>query len=281
MTTLNDCDAEDRIPSSECHLYLAVWPKHPPVYGQPQLNLQGNITLRRPGYINIRRVHLVHQSTLQSYDWNEPTNYYRLTEKSFAAVVAKLDNIYYSAGLTKLNAEDFAGEVAKSRAKQFAAKAAKLDADVMRLMTSRDSLASSQPRTDRQPDIADSRAPSAAASIEAVPTRAKPRIRISIAKILLVYAVLVTAMSCARNRKDPAWGEWPGGTFEKLTEVWMMALATLWRDGRLIAASLWKLEKAIAAWGGWLIRHAGSNGGVDNFQNVDPSRSQSTRASSE
>lgn len=34
----------------------------------------------------------------------------------------------------------------------------------------------------------------------------------------------------------------------------MMALATLWGDGRLIAASLWKLGKVIAAWGGWLIR---------------------------
>lgn len=191
---------------------------------------------------------------LQPYDWNEPTNYYRLTQKSFAVVVAKLDSIYYSTRLAKVNAEDFARKVAKSRLKESASKAAELNANVMRLMASRDSLAPSQPRTDHQPDIADSRAPSAAASIEAVQARAKPRIHIAIAKILLVYAVLVTAMICVRSRKDPAWGEWPGGTFEKLTEVWMMALATLWGDGRLIAASLWKLGKVIAAWGGWLIR---------------------------
>ena len=34
----------------------------------------------------------------------------------------------------------------------------------------------------------------------------------------------------------------------------MMALAIMWPVERLIAASLWKLGKAIAAWGGWLVR---------------------------
>ncbi|KAF6223931.1 hypothetical protein HO133_010505 [Letharia lupina] len=118
LTTLNHRNAEDCFPSSDIKLYLAVWPKHPPYFGQPQLNLQGDATLRRPGYISIRREYLLHQSMLQPYDWDQLPNYYRLTQRSFAVVVAKLDTISYHTRVNKLNAEDCSRRLATSRAKE-------------------------------------------------------------------------------------------------------------------------------------------------------------------
>ncbi|CAD6576355.1 MAG: hypothetical protein ASARMPRED_007701 [Alectoria sarmentosa] len=287
LTTLNDRNAEDRFPSSGCHLYLAVWPKHPPFDGQPQLNLQGNATLRKPGYISIQREYLVHQSMLQHYDWDEPMNYYRLTQKSFAVVVAKLDSIYHLTRLAKLNAEEFARKAAKSREKESAAKVAKLAAEARKLMAEkrrlvadRSPLPPNQPRSNYQPESADPRVPVTATTTKAI--RVKNRTHASFGKTkLLVFVVLLAALqiwvrssivlpwaewyvrryfetlmqSWARRTVDPTWGEWlVRRALEALMEVWMVALAISWEVEKLIIVCLSVLAKIVVAWGGWILR---------------------------
>ena len=195
---------------------------------------------------------------LQYYDWDEPMNYYRLMQKSFAVVVAKLDSIYHLTRLAKLNAEEFARKVAKSREKESAAKVAKLTAEARklvaeerRLIADRSPLPPSQPRSDYQPESADPRAPVTATTTKAI--RVEPGTHASFGKTkLLVVVVLLAALQIwarssvilpwgewyvrryfetlmqiwARRTVGPTWGEWlVRGAFEVLMQVWMVALA--------------------------------------------------------
>ena len=204
LTTLSDCNAEDRFTLPDCRLYLAVWPKHPPFPGQPQLNLQRNVTLRRPGYIDIRNEYLVHQTMLQPYDWDEPTNYYRLT-LSFAVVIAKLDTIHCSKRLAKLNADDFASKFATSRAAKGAlsdskhnqyttAKNANLDADIMRLMIVGNSLPLSRLGLHPQSEKAEPRPPLAATTTTVFPVTPESPTPFSSIRLFIFVALLVAAM---------------------------------------------------------------------------------------
>ena len=239
LTTLSDCSAEDRFPLPDCRLYLAVWPKHPPFPGQPQLNLQRNATLRRPGYINIRNEYLVYQTMLQPYDWDEPTDYYRLTQKSFAVVIAKLDTIHCSKRLAKINADDFARKVATSRAAKGAlsdskhhqyttAKNANLDADIMRLMTVGNSLPLSRLGLHPQSEKADPRPPLAATTITVFPVTPESLTPFSSIRLFIFVALLVAAMMWAKSMADLfKVGQLARGFFKALTHVLMVVSALL------------------------------------------------------
>ena len=214
-------------------------------------------------------------------------NYYRLTQKSFAVVVAKLDSIYHLTRLAKLNAEEFARKAAKSREKESAAKVAKLAAEARklmaekrRLMADRSPLPPNQPRSNYQPESADPRVPITATTAKAI--RVKNRTHASFGKTkLLVFVVLLAALQIwvrssiilpwgewyvrtyfetlmqiwARRTVDPTWAEWlVRRALEALMQVWMMALAISWEFEKLIIACLWVLGKIVVAWGGWILR---------------------------
>ena len=155
-------------------------------------------------------------------------NYYRLTQKSFAVVVAKLDSIYHLTRLAKLNAEEFARKVAKSREKESAAKVAKLTAEARklvaeerRLIADTSPLPPSQPRSDYQPESADPRAPVTATTTKAI--RVEPGTHASFGKTkLLVVVVLLAALQIwARSSVILPWGEWyVRRYFETLMQIW-------------------------------------------------------------
>lgn len=206
-------------------------------------------------------------------------NYYRLTQKSFAVVVAKLDSIHHLTRLAKLNAEEFARKVAKSREKESAAKVAKLAAEAKKLVADRSPLPPSQPRSDYQPESADPRAPVTATTTKAI--RVKPETHASFGKTkLLVFVVLLVALQIwapssiilswgewyirryfetlmqiwAGRTADPTWGEWlVRRALEALMQVWMVALAISCEVEKLIVACLWVLGKIVVAWGGWIL----------------------------
>ncbi|CAF9914651.1 hypothetical protein IMSHALPRED_001970 [Imshaugia aleurites] len=260
LNTLNDCNAEDRFDSSSCHFYLAIWPKHPPLSGQPQLNLQGNVTLRRPGYINIRREYLVHQDMLQPYDWDEPTNYYRLTQKSFAVVVAKLDTIYYSSRLAKLDAKNLARKVATSRATESVVNAARLNEDIVRLMAVKKALPPGQSESDRQPRKAETQASFAAVSSKATRVRSGTPASFSEITRLVILFLLGAAMGAAMEAAiiwatriaGPAWRAWLiRRSSEMIMQVWRTVPVMSWKVGEMIVIGLKMLEKTVAAWGRW------------------------------
>ncbi len=238
--------------------------------GQPQLRLQRNATLRRPGYINIRQEYLIHQSMLQPYDKNEPKNYYRLTQNSFAVVIAKLDDVYYSTRLAKFDVEELAKKVAASKAKESAAKAAKLDAEIMilmavkeassgskqredsvavriasintdmaRLMAGRDSMPRRMPRSEHQSKQAGPQVPFTAMNTKAIQVKPKAPFSLDKLRMLVFVGLLAAAMIGARSRADPAWGKWlVRRSFETLMQVLMVALAITWEVGKRIAAGL-------------------------------------------
>ena len=192
---------------------------------------------------------------LQPYDWDQPPNYYRLTQRSFAVVVAKLDTIYYHTRVNKLNAEDCARRLATSRAKESAAKAANLNADVMRLMTVRDSLPPSRPRIDRQPEKVDPPAPFAAITTKSIRGQSETPTSFGQIKLLVSVFLLAAAMIWAKSKSDPACGEWlVRRSFEILMQVWIVALGVSWGVGKLITIGLAMLGNAVGGWGEGLLR---------------------------
>ena len=223
---------------------------------------------------------------LQPYDWNEPTDYYRLTQKSFTVVIAKLDTIYYSTRLAKLSAEDLAIKVATSKVNESVAKVAKLDAeirmlmtvkeilpgskqregsiavrlasidnDITRLMIGRDSMPRRQQRSDQQLKQAGPQAPFTATNIEAIQVKPGTPFTTDKIRMLVFVGLLAAAMIGARSRADPAWGKWlVRRSFETLMQVLEVALAISWELGKLIAAGLGMLAKTFAVLCVWFGR---------------------------
>ena len=192
---------------------------------------------------------------LQPYDWDQPPNYYRLTQRSFAVVVAKLNTISYHTRVNKLNAEDSVRRLATSRAKESAAKAANLNADVMRLMTVRDSLPPSRPRIDRQPEKSDPPAPFAAITTRSIRGESETPTSLGQIKLLVSVVLLAAAMIWAKSKSDPACGEWlVRRSFEILMQVWIVALGVSWGVGKLITIGLGMLGNAVGGWGEELLR---------------------------
>lgn len=206
---------------------------------------------------------------LQPYNRNKPINYYRLTQNSFAVVIAELDNIYYSKMLAK-RAEELAMKVATSKAKESAAKAAKLDAEMMILMAVKEASSGSKqredyvavktasidtdmaklmakgnstprriPRSDHQSKQAGPQAPFTAMDTKAIQVKPKTPFSLDKLRMFVFVGLLAAAMIGARSRADPAWGKWlVSRSFETLMQVLVVALAITWEVGKRIAAGL-------------------------------------------
>ena len=215
---------------------------------------------------------------LQPYDWNQPTNYYRLTQKSFTVVTAKLDTIYYANRLAKVNAEDFARQLATSRAKETAAKAAKLDAEIVALLTAKEALSDSKhskrhlaaeavnldadimrlmadwnslPSQSRSDCQLEKRSPLVAVTTEAIRVRSETPTSFGKIRLLISVILLAAAIIWTRSRVDSAQGVWlVKEFFEILVQVLVVTRAMSWELGKYIATGLGMLENTIAAWVG-------------------------------
>ena len=91
MTTLRGRDIEDRQHTFQYQynheFYLAIHPTEPPCpYLYPQLRLEHDLQLRKPGYLSIRERYTIPLDMLEHYNRNRPELRYRLTAKSFATV---------------------------------------------------------------------------------------------------------------------------------------------------------------------------------------------------
>ena len=152
---------------------------------------------------------------LQPYDWDQPTNYYRLTQKSFAVVIAKLDNIDYSRRLAKLNAEEFANKVANSRAAKEAssdsysserpvpAKATSLHADIARLMVVRNPPPSRHFGSGIPSQRAEPRPLLATTTTEVVSATSIAAASLRRIRLFVLVALLVVAAIWTKRRADP------------------------------------------------------------------------------
>lgn len=214
---------------------------------------------------------------LQPYDWNVPTNYHRLTQKSFAVVIAKLDTIYYSRKLAELDAEDFARRISNSRAAKLnaeilglsatketlsdsshsnyyiTAKTASLNADMIRLMAVRNSMQWSYTGSDRQSEKSEPRAPLATTSTEIVSV--KPDASTSFIKIRLfaLVALLVAAGVWTMRRAGPVqFGQLAGKLIETLAHVLVVAFGIAWGIGKLIATGL-QIVGRTGRYLGWMV----------------------------
>lgn len=230
---------------------------------------------------------------LQPYDWIEPTNYYRLTQKSFAVVVAKLDTIHCSRRLAKLNADDFARKAATSRAAKetlsdsnhsqchATAKNANLSADIMRLMAVGNSLPSSRLGLDHQSEKAKPRHPLAATTTKVFPAKPESPTPLSSIRLFISVALLVAAMMWARSMADLLGvGQLAREFFKALTHVLMVALGIAWGVGKLTATGLGILGRT-GGHLGWMVYcnclgcvNANVNGSVVSLRgrSVDRSR---------
>lgn len=265
LNSLNECIAKDRFPSSECRFYLTVSPKGPPFPDQPQLRLQGKAQLRKSGYINIRREYLVHQTMLQPYDWDQPTNYYRLTHKSFAVVIAKLDTIYYSGRLAKLNAEDFARRLAVSRANEASSipnlKAINLNADIARLMRVKNSRPSRYLESGLRSQTADPRTPLATTTTKVISRT--PEAPASSHKIrLFLFAALLVAITIWARAAPIGVGQLVKKLIETLAHVLIVALGIAWGIGEMIATGFGVLGRKFRHLGWTVCRNYGGCGSV-------------------
>ena len=231
---------------------------------------------------------------LQPYDWNEPINYYRLTQKSFAVVVPKLDTLHYSGKLAKFKAEDFARKMAISRAKESTTKAAKLHAEAMRLLDVKEALSASRhdenyvaakaaalnaelmksaaspppilSKSDQQIERADPRASFAAIDPKVIRAKSKSSASLGMTKAFISAALLTAALSWAQ----PVWGKWLVKSFVKtIIQKWMVAFALCWKVGTLVATGVKMLGNAVAARAGRFVGSAWCaliKGAVDSSQ---------------
>ena len=91
LTTLRGRDLEDRQHTYEYQynheFYLAIHPTEPPCpYLYPQLRLEHDLQLRKPGYLSIRKRYTIPLEMLEPYNRKRPNLRYQLTAESFATV---------------------------------------------------------------------------------------------------------------------------------------------------------------------------------------------------
>ena len=52
----------------------------------PPLRLHNEVLLRKPGYIRVDKVHVVHRDMLQLYDWRKDAAFYKMDGASYATI---------------------------------------------------------------------------------------------------------------------------------------------------------------------------------------------------